>query len=123
MTVIRDSPTPIRLNRLGSNPLKHAFGKAVIRCSDVNTMCRMTRGLMTDALSLSVNTSLQIVSTPCQRRSIVVDFEPISEFDPSGLMNSPKVIAVSLLLQTRIDLTHRQFNSNLMQQQRPNFVV
>jgi hypothetical protein len=64
MTAIRDSPTPILLNHLGSNPLEYAFGKARIRCSDVNTVRRIMRGFTSEALSLSVNTSLQIVSAP-----------------------------------------------------------
>jgi hypothetical protein len=119
MTVIRDSPKPIRLNRLGSNPLEHASGKARIRCSDVNAMRRIIRSFTSEALSLSVNTSLQIVSVPPSRRSIGVDCEPISESDPSAFTSSPKAIVVSLFLQTRIDLTPLQLNSNLMQQHAP----
>jgi hypothetical protein len=116
MTVIRDSPTLIRLNRLGSNPLEHAFGKARIRCSDVNTMLRMMTGFTSKALSLRVIMFLQIVSAPRPRPSIGVDCEPISESDPSAFTSNPKAIAVSLFLQTRIYLTHLQLNSNLMQQ-------
>jgi hypothetical protein len=115
MTVIRDSPTPIRLNCLGSNPLEHAFGKARIRRSDVNTMRLMMRGFTSEALSLTVNTSPQIVSAPRSRRLIGVNCEPISGSDPSAFTSSPKAVAVSLFLQTRIDLTPLQLNSNLMQ--------
>jgi hypothetical protein len=55
------------------NALEHAFGKARIQCSDVNTMPRMMRGFASETLSLSVNTPLQIVSAPRPRRSIGLD--------------------------------------------------
>jgi hypothetical protein len=116
MTVIRDSPTPIGLKRLGSNPLEHAFGKVRIGRPEVNTMRRIMRGFTSEALSLSVNTFLQIVSAPRPRRSIGVDSEPISESDPSSLTSSPNAFAVSLFLQTRVNITPLRLNSNIMQQ-------
>jgi hypothetical protein len=119
MTVIRDSPTPIRLNRLGSNPLEHAFGKAQTRCSDVNTMRWMMKGFTSEDLSLSVNTSLQIVSAPYPRCSIRIDCKPISESEPSAFTSSPKAFGISLFLQTRIDAIPLQLNSDLMQQYVP----
>jgi hypothetical protein len=119
MTVIRDSPTPIRLNHLGSNPLEHAFGKARIPCFDVNAMRRMMRSFTSEALSLSVNTSLQIVSAPRPRCSLGVDRELIYESDLSAFTSSPKTIVVSLFHQTRINFTPLQLNSNLMQQHAP----
>jgi hypothetical protein len=64
-------PTASTACSLVSNPLKHAFGKARIRCSDVNPIHRMMTGFTSEALSLSVNMSLQIVSAPRPRRSIV----------------------------------------------------
>jgi hypothetical protein len=119
MTMIRDSPKPIRLNRMDSNVLEYAFGKAPIRCFDVNTMHQMTRGFTSEAPSLSVNTSLQIVSALRPRCSIAVDCEPISESDHSAFTSSLKAIAVSLFFQTQIDHTPLQLNSNLMQQNAP----
>jgi hypothetical protein len=83
-------------------------------------MRRMMRGFTNEALSLSIITSLQIVSAPRPRGSIGVDFERIFEFDPSAVTINPKAIAVSLFLQTRIDLTPLQLNSNLMQQHAPH---
>jgi hypothetical protein len=111
--------SPIWLNRLGSNLLEHTFGKARIRCFDVNTIRRMIRGFTSKALPLSVNMSLQIASAPPPRRSIGVDCEPMSESDPYAFTSSPKAIAASLILQTRINLTPLQLNSNLMQQHAP----
>jgi hypothetical protein len=42
---------PICFNRVGSNPLEHAFGKARIRCRDVNSMRRMLTALATEAMT------------------------------------------------------------------------
>jgi hypothetical protein len=82
-------------------------------------MRRMMRGFTSEVPSLGVNTSLQIVSAPRPPRSIGIDCEPISESDPSAFASRPKTIAVSLFLQTRINLTPLQLNSNLRQQHAP----
>jgi hypothetical protein len=93
VTHLQPSVVPICLNRLGSNPLGHAFGKARIRWRDVNSMRRMLGAMPTETMNSFAKSFLEILGSPCRRGSVGVDCEPWSESDASALTTDPRSIA------------------------------
>jgi hypothetical protein len=104
IVILRSSSHPICLNRIGSNPLEHAFGKARTRCRDVNTMVKMLAAFTTDILSHSVEVCLDLATVPHRRSSFGTDCAPMSRIESSIFERTPKQIAISLFKQTGISL-------------------
>jgi hypothetical protein len=50
--ILRNSDVPVPLNRIGGNPLGHAFGKVRLRCRDIHTMKNFMSGLTAKFLNL-----------------------------------------------------------------------
>jgi hypothetical protein len=55
IVVLRNSWCPICLNRLGSNPLEHLFGKARLKCRNVNIIKRFLSAIGLDLLTAETN--------------------------------------------------------------------
>jgi hypothetical protein len=107
--VIRGSSHHLCLNRLGSNPLEHAFGKARTRCRDVNTMAKMLAAFTTEILSKTVDVCLDLATVPHRRISFGLDCAPLSRIEKSIFGCSPKEIAASLLRCAGISLERLDF--------------
>jgi hypothetical protein len=105
LSIIRDSLTPISLNRLGSDPLEHSFGQARIRCRDVNTMNKMLTAFADKAHLISKLPFLELLDTPSRRHSLGVVCGPWAESPPSVLMHTPFLIALSLFEQIGIGIS------------------
>jgi hypothetical protein len=67
--VVRLSSGPLCLNRLGSNPLEHCFGRTRTQCHDVNTMARMLGAFIAEILSHSVDVGMDLPMIPHRRFS------------------------------------------------------
>jgi hypothetical protein len=76
IVVLRNSSCPVCLNRLGSNPVEHLFGKARLKCRNVN----MTKGFLSaiglDLLTAEIDHLLGLIKAPKRRNVIGVDCEP-----------------------------------------------
>jgi hypothetical protein len=105
IAMLRESHTPICLNRLGSDPLEHSFGQARIRCWDVNTMEKMLAAFSFQAESISRGPFLELLGSPHRRHSIGITCDPWSTSPPSEFHCEPFDIAVSLFEHIGIDLT------------------
>jgi hypothetical protein len=88
------------LDRLGSGPLEHFFGRARIRCRDVNTMARMIEAFATEAWGRTVDSVLSLTAEPRHRACVGVHCGPCVGSLPSPFQWTPKSIAASLLEQT-----------------------
>jgi hypothetical protein len=62
ISIIRESPTPVNLGSLGSDPLGHSFWHARVRCRDVNTMVRMLRAFADKAEEISSRQFLELLN-------------------------------------------------------------
>jgi hypothetical protein len=109
IVILRGSASTISLNRLGSGPLEHAFGKARTRCRDVNTMQKLIASFTSATLNRVVDTCLQLSTVPQRRISFGIDCAPCSRLQRSIFDRTPKEIAVSLLQQTGVDQTRLDF--------------
>jgi hypothetical protein len=52
IVIVRNAPSPIRLNRIDGNRLEHIFEQTRLRCRDLNTMKRVLSGLADHFLQL-----------------------------------------------------------------------
>jgi hypothetical protein len=105
ISIIRESRTAMRLDRLGSDPLEHSFGQARMRCHDVNTMDKMPKAFAYKADLISKAPFLQLLGCPRRRHSMGITCGPWSESPPSELTHSPFEIAVSLFDEIDIHLS------------------
>jgi hypothetical protein len=105
ISIIRESPTPVNLGNLGSDPFKHSFGHARARCRDVNTMVRMLRAFADKAEEISSRQCLELLNMPRGRHAMGIICGPGSESPDSELICSPYEIAVQLLEEVGLDLT------------------
>jgi hypothetical protein len=83
IVIMQNSDIPVRLNRIGSNPLEHAFGKARLRCRGIHTMKNFMLGPAAEFLKLHGENALQLVAVARRRTSVGVDCEPRTQLDPS----------------------------------------
>jgi hypothetical protein len=94
ISIIRESPTPVNLGNLGSDPLEHFFGKARVRCRDVNTMVATLRAFADKAEERFSRQFLELLNMPRGRHAMGIIWGPWSESPDSELMCSPYEIAV-----------------------------
>jgi hypothetical protein len=94
---LRSSTTRICLNRVGSNPLEHSFGKGRVRCKEINTMKKMEEAFVSEAFAQFAKGFLELLSAPRRRLSVGVDCEPWSASGPSILTISPWNIARAIV--------------------------
>jgi hypothetical protein len=73
IVLLQDSDVPVRLNRIGSSRLEHAFGKARLRCRDIHTLKNFMFGLAAELLKLHGENALQLVAVARRRTSVGVD--------------------------------------------------
>jgi hypothetical protein len=64
IVVLRNSSCPTYLNRLGSSPLEYLFGKARLRCRNVNIMKRFLSGIGLDLLTAETDHFLGLTKVP-----------------------------------------------------------
>jgi hypothetical protein len=96
--LLRSSRSRICLNRVGSNPVEHLFGKGRVRCKDVHTMKKLERAFVSMALDQFVRGFMELLSAPRRRLSVGLDCEPWMESEPSILGASPWAIAHAIVL-------------------------
>jgi hypothetical protein len=104
ITLIRTSPTAVKLDHLGSGPLEHAFGQGRIRCHDINTMNKMLAAFADRAESLVLKAFLDLFGTSHRRHSIGIICGPWLSSDPSVIPHAAYEIALSLLELIGLDL-------------------
>jgi hypothetical protein len=105
ISIIRESRTALRLDRLGSDPLEHSFGQARTRCHDVNTMDKMLKAFAYKADLISKAPFLQLLGCPRRRHSMGIICGPWSDSPPSELTRPPFEIAVSMFDEIGIDVS------------------
>jgi hypothetical protein len=76
IVILRNSDVPVGVNRIGSNPLEHGFGKARLRCREIHTMKNFMSGLAAESLKLHGENPLQLVAVARRRTFVGVDCEP-----------------------------------------------
>jgi hypothetical protein len=104
IVLIRRAIRPLCLDRLGSNPLEHAFGSARMPCRDGNTMKKLTKAFTSGILTHSANSCLELATIARHRVSLSIDCPPCSRIERSIFSWSAKDITASLLVQTGIHL-------------------
>jgi hypothetical protein len=62
ISIVRSSADPLCLNRLGSNPLGHTFGRGRIRCRDVHTMRRLIHSFASERCDFVVKEFLNLMA-------------------------------------------------------------
>jgi hypothetical protein len=109
IVILRNSDSPVRLNRIGSNPLEHAFGKTRLRCRDINTMRNFISGLATEFLKLQGGNVLHLVAVAKRRTSVGVDCDPWTQSNPSCFSLDPMEIAARVfeLADLPIDIVYQ----------------
>jgi hypothetical protein len=103
ISILRESPTPICLNRLGSDPLEHSFGQARTRGFDLNTMKKILEAFADRIQDIAECMIEALFSTPRRRPSVAVTCGPWHQSPASGLTRTPFEIAISLFDQIGID--------------------
>jgi hypothetical protein len=98
ISFLRNSRIRICLNRVGSNPVEHLFGKGRIRCKDVHTMEKLAKAFISDAFAQLARGFLELLSAPRRRVSVGLDCEPWDESGESILTASPWAIAHAIVL-------------------------
>jgi hypothetical protein len=83
IVILRHSNVPVRLNRIGSNPLEHTFGQTRLRCRYINTMRNFISGLAAEFLKLQGGNVLHLVAVARRGTSVGVDCDPWGQSDPS----------------------------------------
>jgi hypothetical protein len=106
LVVLRKSGDLVCVNRPGTSPLEHAFGRGRIRARDVHTMKKLSHSFASDSLSLVVDTFLELTAEPRRSTSVGLDGEPFTMAEPSVFALPAKVIPISLLLRTRLKMRH-----------------
>jgi hypothetical protein len=109
ITILRNSDRFLCLDRIETNPLEDTFGKAPMRCLDVNTMKRLIGAFRSDALTHAVDLCLDLSIVARHRVSVGVDCPPYSRIERSIFDSRAKQIAGSLFTQTGTDLTRLRF--------------
>jgi hypothetical protein len=105
ISIIRTSDGALRLNRLGSNSLEHAFGSARVRCHDVNTMKKMIDAFTNIELTRIAHSMFSLFSSAHGRLSVGVNCGEFISSPLSIFSSSPKAIAITLLIHGGIDLS------------------
>jgi hypothetical protein len=100
--VMRNSRVPFCINRLGDNPLEHAFGFGRIRCHDVETMLRLVNGFAGRSLEADMKQLLQIAAAPRRRCSVGVDCDPLQGGPRYIFPSRPQAIARAILARAAI---------------------
>jgi hypothetical protein len=91
--IIRNAPGPIRRNRFGSDPLEHLFGKAPLRCRNINTTKRFPSGLANHFLQLQSAHFLELIAVPKRKPSVSVNCNSWHRSDRSCFSANPIDIA------------------------------
>jgi hypothetical protein len=89
IVILQNSDVPVRLNRIKSNALEHAFGKTRLRCCDINTMKNFVAGLATEFLTLQGRNVLYLVAVSRRRTSVLVDSNPWTQSSQSRISLDP----------------------------------
>jgi hypothetical protein len=76
IVILQHSINSVCLNRLGSGPLEHGFGRAPIRCRDVITMKKIINAFTTDVTDLPIDKFLKLTVEPRRPAAVGVDCEP-----------------------------------------------
>jgi hypothetical protein len=97
ISLLRNSKIRICLNRVGSNPVEHLFGKGRIRCKDVHTMEKLAKAFVSDAFAQLAQGFLELLAAPRRRVSVGLDCEPWDESKESILKASPWEIAHAIV--------------------------
>jgi hypothetical protein len=123
IVILRNLDAPACLNRIGSNPLEHAFGKARLRCRDIHTMKTFMSGLVAEFLKVHGENALELVAVARGRASVGVDCEPWTQVDPSRLDLDPMNVAtcvfelaglpISLIYQDADDVLRDRYLSEI----------
>jgi hypothetical protein len=98
IVVLRNSSCPVYLNRLGSNPLEHLFGKAKLRCCNVNIMKRFLSAIGLDLLTAETDDFLRLIKVPKRRNGIRVDYDSWTPFSDSIFTIKPIDITTKFLM-------------------------
>jgi hypothetical protein len=75
IVILRNSEATIRLNRIGNIPPEHLFGRARIRCRDVNALMTLMHGLSAEFSRLQGASVLQLIGTRRRRTAVGADCE------------------------------------------------
>jgi hypothetical protein len=94
---LRNSSCPVCLNRLGSNPLEHLFGKARLRCRK-NIMKRFLSAIGLDLLTAEADHFWGLIKVPKRRNVIGVDCETWTTFSDSLFTIKPIEIATKFFM-------------------------
>jgi hypothetical protein len=97
ISILRNSRTRICLNRVGSNPVEHLFGKGRVRCKDVHTMAKLLLAFVSEAFAQFAKKFMDLLSAPRRRLSVGVDCEPWAESGESILAATPWAIAHAIV--------------------------
>jgi hypothetical protein len=91
---LRTLPTPLCLNKIGTNPLEHLFGRGRLRRRDVNVFQKFVTVLGSDFLSMTSNVIPDLVSIPRHRTVLGVNCETYDPSLPSMFKYEPMETAV-----------------------------
>jgi hypothetical protein len=117
IVIMWNSEGTIRLNGIGSNPLEHLFGRARMRCRDVNAM-RTLHGLSAEFSRLQGASVLQLIGTRRRRTSFGVDCEQWAGSNRQPFSLDPMNIGARVfqLADLPIDVVHQSIDLIPMEQ-------
>jgi hypothetical protein len=103
---------PVRLIRIGSNPLEHAFGKTRLRCRDIHKMKNFIAWLATQFLKLQAGNVLRVVAVSRRRTSVGVYCNRWTQSSPSCISLDPMDISARVfeLADFPIDLVYQSMD-------------
>jgi hypothetical protein len=90
IVLLCDASSPVCLNRLGTGPQGHTFGKARIRCRNVDAMSKMIDTFTSDTLACAVDLCLDLVTLSHRRVCVGIDWSPCSQIERSIFDSIPR---------------------------------
>jgi hypothetical protein len=85
IVILRNSDVAVLLNRIGSNPVEHAFGKARLYSQDIHTTKTFMSRLAAEFLKLHGGNGLQLVTVARERTLVGGNSEPRTQVNPLPL--------------------------------------
>jgi hypothetical protein len=110
IVILRNAAQEINLNRIGSNPLEHLFGKSRNRCRDVNTFDRFMRSFTSYTLDSTVDKVLNLLSINKRKTSVGVIVSDILQEGDLEFSISSEVMAELFYCLSGLPI-HRIFQS------------
>jgi hypothetical protein len=117
IVILQHSIVPVRLNRIGSNRLEHAFGKTRLRCRNINKTRNFISGLATEFLKPQGGNVLHLVAVARRRTSVGVDCDTWGQSAPSFFFLEPMDIAARVfeLADLPIDIVYQSMDGYLLE--------